>query len=149
MQKKVSEIALLLQCAIKRERKIATLVLLLKLNNAPYRVAERIPGPHNIADKSSLPEVIFKKDVLKNFTKFTGKYLCRSLIFQLLQTFIKKETPTQMSFFEFCKICKKNFILWLYFSIFVTLFLPCNIVSVTTDSSRLWVKHFCFPFFVF
>ena len=31
--------------------------------------------------KSSRPEVFFKKGVLKNFTKFTGKHLCQSLFF--------------------------------------------------------------------
>ena len=30
--------------------------------------------------RSSCPEVLCKKDVLKNFTKFTGKHLCRSLL---------------------------------------------------------------------
>ena len=27
------------------------------------------------------PDVLYKKDVLKNFTKFTGKHLCQSLFF--------------------------------------------------------------------
>ena len=27
------------------------------------------------------PEVFYKKDVLKNFTKFTGPHLCQSLFF--------------------------------------------------------------------
>ena len=27
------------------------------------------------------PEVFYKKGVLKNFTKFTGKHLCQSLFF--------------------------------------------------------------------
>ena len=31
--------------------------------------------------QSSRPEVFCKKTVLKNFTKFTGKYLCQSLFF--------------------------------------------------------------------
>ena len=31
--------------------------------------------------KSSRPEVFCKKGVLRNFTKFTGKHLCRSLFF--------------------------------------------------------------------
>ena len=31
--------------------------------------------------RSSRPEVFCKKGVLKNFTKFTGKYLCQSLFF--------------------------------------------------------------------
>ena len=31
--------------------------------------------------KSSRPEVLSKKGVLRNFTKFTGKHLCQSLFF--------------------------------------------------------------------
>ena len=31
--------------------------------------------------RSSLPEVLYKKCVLRNFAKLTGKYLCRSLFF--------------------------------------------------------------------
>ena len=31
--------------------------------------------------RSSCPEVLYKKGVLKNFPKFTGKHLCRSLFF--------------------------------------------------------------------
>ena len=31
--------------------------------------------------RSSPPEVFCKKDVRRNFTKFTGKYLCQSLFF--------------------------------------------------------------------
>ena len=32
--------------------------------------------------RSSRPEVLYKKDVLKNFAKFTGKPLCQSLFFK-------------------------------------------------------------------
>ena len=32
-------------------------------------------------DRSSRPEVFYKKGVLKNFAKLTGKYLCQSLFF--------------------------------------------------------------------
>ena len=39
--------------------------------------------------------VLWKKVVLKNFTKFTGKHLCRSLF---LQTFIKNE--------DYAKLCE-------------------------------------------
>ena len=42
-------------------------------------------------NRSSHPEVFFKKGVLRNFTKFTGKYLCQSLFFNKV-LFIKKET---------------------------------------------------------
>ena len=31
--------------------------------------------------RSSRPEVFCKKDVFKNFTKFTGKHLCQILVF--------------------------------------------------------------------
>ena len=39
----------------------------------------------NIDDlsRSSHPEVFCKKRVLRNFTKFTGKYLCQSLLFKV------------------------------------------------------------------
>ena len=41
-----------------------------------------------------------KKDILKNFPKFTGKHLCQSLFLIKLQTeacdFIKKETLAQV-----------------------------------------------------
>ena len=36
--------------------------------------------------RSSSPEVSCKKGVLKNFTKFTGKHLCQSLLLIKLQT---------------------------------------------------------------
>ena len=31
--------------------------------------------------RGSRPEVFCKKDILKNFAKFTGKHLCKSLFF--------------------------------------------------------------------
>ena len=34
-----------------------------------------------IKHRTSRPEVFCKKDVLKNFAKFTGKHLCQSLFF--------------------------------------------------------------------
>ena len=41
-----------------------------------------------------------KKDVLRNFAKFTGKHLCN---------FIKKETMAQMFSCEFCEVSKNTF----------------------------------------
>ena len=35
----------------------------------------------NSTYRSSRPEVFCKKDVFKNFAKFTGKHLCQSLFF--------------------------------------------------------------------
>ena len=34
-----------------------------------------------LKDRSSRPEVLCKKSVLRNFAKFTGKYLCQRLLF--------------------------------------------------------------------
>ena len=46
-----------------------------------------------------------KKDDLKNFTKFTGKYLCWKAY-----NFIKKETPRQVLSYKFGKIFKNTFL---------------------------------------
>ena len=35
--------------------------------------------------RSTRPEVLCKKEVLRNFSKFTGKHLCQSLFFNKLQ----------------------------------------------------------------
>ena len=35
----------------------------------------------NLTNRNSRLEVFFKKGALKNFSKFTGKHLCRSLFF--------------------------------------------------------------------
>ena len=55
--------------------------------------------------RSSLPEVFYKKSGLKNFTKFTGNYLCQAEACNL----IKKETLSQVFSLEFCKIFKNIF----------------------------------------
>ena len=58
------------------------------------------------------PEVFqIKKDVLKNFAKFTGKYLCQSHFFSKLQAcnFIKKEILAQVFSCEFCEMFKNTF----------------------------------------
>ena len=52
-----------------------------------------------------------KKGVLRNFTKFTGKYLCQSLFFNKVAglrpaTLLKRESRTGISC-EFCE-CSKN-----------------------------------------
>ena len=56
-------------------------------------------------------QVFCKKDVLRNFAKFTGKHLCQSLFFNkgLACNFIKKETLAQVFSFEFCEISKNTF----------------------------------------
>ena len=56
--------------------------------------------------RSSRPEVLCKKGVLRNFTKFTGKHLCQSLFCSLRP---KKETLAQVFSCEFCEISKNTF----------------------------------------
>ena len=58
--------------------------------------------------RSSHSEVFYKKAVLRNFTKFTGKHLCQSLFINACN-FAKKETLAQVFFCEFCKISKNTF----------------------------------------
>ena len=55
------------------------------------------------------PEMICKKGVLENFSKFTRKNLCQSLFFfQVVglrpTTLFKKETMVQVFCCEFCEI---------------------------------------------
>ena len=75
---------------------------------------------HSLLLLTSLSKFFYKKCVLKNFPKFTGKHLCRSLFFN--KDFIKKETPTQVFSREFWEISKNPFLQntsrWLLLSIF-------------------------------
>ena len=63
--------------------------------------------------KSSRPVVFCKKGVLRSFTKFTGKHLCRSLYFNKVEgqacNFIKIGTLTQVFSCEFWEISKNTF----------------------------------------
>ena len=59
------------------------------------------------------PEVFYKKGVLRNFTKFTGKHLCQSLFFNKVAglrpeacNFIKKETLAQVFPVNFVKFLR-------------------------------------------
>ena len=61
-------------------------------------------------------ELFSKKGVLKNFAKFTGKYLRQILFFNKVAglrlqacNFIKKETLAQVFSCEFCEIFNKTF----------------------------------------
>ena len=62
---------------------------------------------NHILDRSSRLEVFCRKDILKNFTKLTGKRLRQSL--WLLAGFIKRETPTKVFSCEFYEISKNIF----------------------------------------
>ena len=76
--------------------------------------------------RSSHQRCTLKKRVLRNFIKFTWKFLCQSLFFrnvvglslqlyykrdstQVFLNFIKKETLAQVFFCEFCEISKNTF----------------------------------------
>ena len=60
--------------------------------------------------------MFYKIDILKNFAKFTGRRLCRSLFLVNLQgsihpkTLMKEKTPMQMFPDEFSKILKTPFL---------------------------------------
>ena len=63
--------------------------------------------------RGSQPEVFCKKSVLRNFAKFTGKYLCHSLFFTKASgprssTLLKKETLAQVFSSEFRKHFKNT-----------------------------------------
>ena len=56
-----------------------------------------------------------KKDVLRSFTKFTGKHLCQSLFYNKgvglrPATLLKKETLAKVFSCEFCGISKNTFL---------------------------------------
>ena len=54
--------------------------------------------------------MFFKKSVLKNFAKFTGKHLCQSFFFNKVTGLqLWKETPAQVFSCQFCEISKNTF----------------------------------------
>ena len=72
--------------------------------------------PPEFICRSSHQRCSIVKDVLGNFTKFTGKHLCKSLFFDKVVglwgetcNFIKKETLAQVFSCEFCEISKNTF----------------------------------------
>ena len=95
-----------------------------------------------------------KNDVLRNFTRFTGKHLCQSLFFNKVN-FIKKETLAQVFFCEFCEISKNTFFkehLWttasvnscfsIIFSIFNKLKILCKDCLIDLSVSKnLSIQH--------
>ena len=73
--------------------------------------------------RSSHRRCSLRKGVLRNFVKFTGKHLCRSVLFNRSEAcnFVKKETLGQVFSYEFCEISKNTFFtehLWATASVF-------------------------------
>ena len=68
---------------------------------------------HSGIYRSSCLQVVFKIDVLKNFTIFTEKQLCQSLFLIKLQIYqiYQRETPTQVFSCEYCKILRTAFLI--------------------------------------
>ena len=100
-------------------------MLLIMVNTLLYFTSEAVIG-----------RCFVKKGVIRNFAKFTGKYLYQRLFFSkvagLRSFFIKKETLTQVFSCEFCEISKNTYggCFWhlsKYFDKFmVTLFIRCK-----------------------
>ena len=65
----------------------------------------------NYSSKKQPFAMFFKIGVLKYFAIFTGKHRCWSLLLVKLHAynFIKKETPTQVFSYEYCKLFKNSF----------------------------------------
>ena len=68
-----------------------------------------------IMDRSSRPEVFCKKDVFKNFAKFTGKHLCQSFFFNRVfrsqpATFLKKRLWDRCFPVNFVKFLRLSFL---------------------------------------
>ena len=81
--------------------------------NAAWHLLERTVKNLIISKKNSLQK-FYKKGVLKNFAKFTGKNFWQSLFFNknsVIQAcnFIKKEALTQLFSCESCEIFKIHF----------------------------------------
>ena len=63
--------------------------------------------------RSSYCKYSIKRGAFNSFAKFTGEHLCRRRFFNEVAggacIFLKKETPAQMFFCEFCKFFKNTF----------------------------------------
>ena len=60
--------------------------------------------------RSSHRRCSVRKDVLRNYAKFTGRHLCQSLFFNKVPGLRpKKETLAQVFSCEFCEISKNSF----------------------------------------
>ena len=78
----------------------------------------------NSFQKQSSRGVFYKKVVLRNFVKFTGKHLWYKPC-----SFFKKETLTQVLSCEFCKISKNNFFIELFWWLLLSFMTEVSIID--------------------
>ena len=79
-----------------------------------FRKYQEIQNPSSPFVRSSHPEVFCKISVLKNFTKFTGKHLCQSLLFNKVAglrpaTLLKKKLCNRCFPANFVKFLRTHF----------------------------------------
>ena len=81
----------------------------MQLQNQEFKI-------NTLRERKCSRELVFSKDVLKNFANFTGKHPCRvksepkSLIYPCsLHLYFKRDSFTQLFFSEFCRIFKNSF----------------------------------------
>ena len=100
--------------------------------------------------RSNHPDVVYRKDVLSNFTKFTGKHLCQSLFFikvaVLRPTTLLKKRPWHrcfpVNFLKFLNISEGCFwilpvtliceIMGIYFTVYHNIFQILNFLFFIT-----------------
>ena len=86
---------------------------------------------NNYSNRSSRPDVLCKKTVLQNFTKFTGKHLCQSLFAGLRPANLLKKRLCQSCFpVNFLKFLRTSFhikhLWWLLLLIVLKLSIATN-----------------------
>ena len=82
--------------------------------------------------RSTPPEVVSKKGVLRNFAKFEGKHLCQGLFLSKVGGLLK-ESLAQVFSCEFCEISK---------NIFFTENLRTTTSALITNENKIKQKSF-------
>ena len=79
--------------------------------NSYYIVVNDANDTVKTPDKSSRPEVFCKKDVLRNFAKFTGKQLCQSLFLNKVSGLSRRRSGVFIVNFEHISLLVLTFLL--------------------------------------
>ena len=110
------------------------------INTSFCNFSEKVHLRKRLSDRATttvfqkqLPDVFYKKSVLQNFTKFTGKHLCRSLIFN-------EVSLAQMFSQDFYKIFKNTsgFCFWSF----------SKYIWKSIKSKRKWARPVNFDIYV-